>query len=323
MITWEHPGSTDWSFSRSVTGVELLVQCAEAHQVSADHLLRGTALSTADIAEPQRRVTADQELRVIRNLRAALPDLAGSEVGRSYRVSAFGFLGFALLSSATLLEAMNIALRYLDLSHAFVQPRARTEGDEVVVEVDADSVPADVRDFVRDRDLAAMGTLISEVLNEPVPVRYDTDSLRFPLAYLDHALPQAHPQIKEVCEATCAELVGSRRRTAEIVEDVRVLITQQLSEGAPMPRVAASLGVSERTLRRQLGDAGTSYRAVLDELRAGLARELLGSGGLTVEEVAARLGYAEASSLLHAYRRWFGASPGRTSDDLRDRWLYS
>jgi len=311
MIVWESPGTTDWSFPRSATGIELLVELARDHGIAAERLLDGTALAAEDIIEPKRMVTATQELRVIRNLLAMGSGLDGADLGRRYRVGAFGFLGFALLSSATLLEAMNIALRYLDLSHAFVQPSVHLDGDQVVVDVDASSVPSDVRDFVRQRDLTAIGTLISEILDEPVPTTYGPTSLSFPTSYLSHELPQAHPQIKEVCEATCAELVGERRGSSGIVGDVRVLITQQLADGAPMPQVADSLGLSTRSLRRRLDAAGVSYRILLDEIRSGLARELLTTGGLSVEETAQRLGYAEASSFLHAYRRWFNTSPRR------------
>jgi AraC-like DNA-binding protein len=45
--------------------------------------------------------------------------------------------------------------------------------------------------------------------------------------------------------------------------------------------------------------------------RQGLAEELLATGRLTVEQVADRVGYAEASSFVHAFRRWNGIAPRR------------
>lgn len=75
-----------------------------------------------------------------------------------------------------------------------------------------------------------------------------------------------------------------------------------------MVDIASELGVDERTLRRRLTAEGTSYRALLDEVRATLAGELLGSG-LTVEETARRLGYSETSAFTHAHTRWHGGPP--------------
>ena len=76
-----------------------------------------------------------------------------------------------------------------------------------------------------------------------------------------------------------------------------------------MTDVAAGIGLSTRTLRRRLAAEGASYQGVLDEVRESLAERMLATGRLTVEDVAQRLGYAEASSFIHAFRRWKGTTP--------------
>jgi AraC-like DNA-binding protein len=81
--------------------------------------------------------------------------------------------------------------------------------------------------------------------------------------------------------------------------------------------VAAALHVSARTLRRHLDEEGTSFRAVVEQTREYLAEELLVTAGLSVEQVADRLGYSESSSFVHAFRRWKGASPGRWAQTAR------
>ncbi len=78
-----------------------------------------------------------------------------------------------------------------------------------------------------------------------------------------------------------------------------------------MAEVAAGLAMSERTLRRRLTAVGTRYQSLLDEVRQALAEEMLDTGLLSVEDVAQRLGYAEASSFIHAFRRWRGETPAR------------
>jgi AraC-like DNA-binding protein len=42
-----------------------------------------------------------------------------------------------------------------------------------------------------------------------------------------------------------------------------------------------------------------------------LAIELLSHAGLTVEEVAVRLGYADTASFTHAFTRWRGNPPSQ------------
>ena len=60
-------------------------------------------------------------------------------------------------------------------------------------------------------------------------------------------------------------------------------------------------------MRRALAEEGTSYRALLDDLRREAAFELL-DGKRTVTETAFLLGFSETSALSRAFRRWYGTS---------------
>ena len=73
--------------------------------------------------------------------------------------------------------------------------------------------------------------------------------------------------------------------------------------------VAASLHLHPRTLRRRLAEEDTSFRALANDVRSTLAVELLSQVGLTVEQVARRLGYAETAAFNHAFARWFRLAP--------------
>ena len=134
-------------------------------------------------------------------------------------------------------------------------------------------------------------------------------ALVFDPAHLDLVLPQGNPQSRAMSEALCNDVVARRRARTGVTQQTRVLITQHLAQGAPMGAVAAGLGGSERTLRRRLGEQGTSYQELLDEVRASLSTELLTRARLGVEDTALRLGYAEASSFIHAFKRWHGTTP--------------
>ena len=74
-------------------------------------------------------------------------------------------------------------------------------------------------------------------------------------------------------------------------------------------QVARRLGMSSRTLSRKLGEEGTSFAEILDQLRAALAKHYLDDEALSVSEIAWLLGYREVSSLTHAFKRWTGRTP--------------
>lgn len=308
------PGATAWDFPRSAAGVRHLVAYAGRAGLPVEPLLVGSGLRAEDLDRVQV-VTAAQELRVVRALARLLPD-SGADVGRRYTAASFGVMGWAMRASATLGEAVGIALSFIDLSFAFVIPQARLEGgpgqERVVAELDATALPRDVRRWLLERDATAVATVLESLVPGGVGlvqvVEGDRATLSFAATELDRPLVRERGADHAAAEAACQALALPRRERTGTVADVRVLVAQRLREGAPMAEVAAALGVTERTLRRRLAAEGTGYRALVEEVRSGLAAELL-AVGLPVADVAARLGYAETAPLTRAHRRWTGRPP--------------
>jgi AraC-like DNA-binding protein len=298
-----------------VRGIAVLVEHATAHGTSARTALAGTGLRVGDLAQADLEVTAAQELRVVRNVlrHGSGAGRSGVVLGRRYRIETFGIAGYALVSSRTLLDAMNFALRFMDLTFTFSIPHPRIEGDTVVIETYADTLPADVRDFLVARDLAAVESVLRELFLGSLPTVYDPARSRvtLPAAYLDAELPRANPAARALAVELCADLAGRRRDPSPLAQQVRILLTQRLRFDPSAGGVAAALGVGERTLRRRLSAEGTSFQALLDQVRSSLSEQLLATGSLSVDEVAVRLGYAESASFIHAHRRWLGTTPGR------------
>lgn len=311
------PVARTWDFARSSAGVAHLVTWAAAHGLPPERALAGTGLGPADLRVAGLEVTAAQELGVVRTLQRHLARgaSAGAEVGASYGVASFGAFGWALLSSRTLLDALVVALRYLDLSFAFALPRADLDGTDVVVTVDGTSLPGDVREFLVLRDATAVRTVLDELLDGldlVVEVGPERAVLRLGAHHLARELSRADPRLAALAEELCHDVVERRRARTGIAQQTRVHVLQRLPSGAPMAQVVRDLGLSERSLRRRLAASGTSYQALLDEVRESVAAELLGAG-LPVRDVAQRLGYAGSTSFIHAHRRWTGRTPGAPS----------
>ncbi|MFK7922225.1 MAG: AraC family transcriptional regulator [Bacteroidia bacterium] len=83
------------------------------------------------------------------------------------------------------------------------------------------------------------------------------------------------------------------------------------SESTPpdLDQVAAMLHMSARSLQRKLKAEGTSFRALLDEIRQERALYYL-RHEIPIKEVAFRLGFQEVSAFTHAFKRWTGKTPG-------------
>ena len=63
-----------------------------------------------------------------------------------------------------------------------------------------------------------------------------------------------------------------------------------------------------RTLRRRLLHENTRFSELRYEARQTLAEEYRSGPGLSVAQIAGRLGYAEARGFIKAYKRWHGVT---------------
>jgi AraC-like DNA-binding protein len=332
-----------WDLLRSPASAALLTDLAGEHGVPAEVVLAGTDIPNATLRDPEAEITAGQELRLLRNLIAALGDVPalGLEAGTRYHAAAHGIWGFAVLSSPSVRDALDIAIRFFELSFSFAEVRQEIQGDRVTIVIDDRDTPEDVRRFLAERDLAGLATLQRDLLGTvvvadafrvrlPQPAyvdRYvevtgnlpefdaDLTSVTISSQILDLPLPQANPHTATMCERQCVELLQRRHARLGIAGEVRDLLARR-SAITDQEDVARELNVSVRTLRRQLAEEGTSFRELSAEVSRLLAEELLGSG-LSVEEVAHRLGYSGASAFTHAFRRWHGVTPGQFARSAR------
>jgi AraC-like DNA-binding protein len=309
--------------------------------MSARDCLKGTTLSADKLHDASTEIEASDELRVARNVIAYLGDQPGLGVqaGLRYTLSSAGILGFALLSSRTLRDAAAIGLRYIAASSAFVRLAIDEHGARARLLFDDDEIPEDARAFLVERDLTAVANVMPGLLGRDasqisarlelrmtrargsilasfmpggsVEFRQPRNALSFPRTLLDEPLPQADHSTAEMCERQCRELVEQRRARHGVAATVRSRLINQPARPPSMDTIANELHIDTRTLRRHLERDGTSYRALLDEVRDTLAVEMLTTTGLTVTEIAARLGYAEPASFTHAFTRWRGVPPSQ------------
>ncbi|WP_459960380.1 AraC family transcriptional regulator [Nocardia sp. IFM 10818] len=314
-----------------------MTQLAAERGMPAAACLAGTGLTPETVIDPHAEITARQEIAVVRNVLARFGDEPGLgvEAGSRYHVSLYGPWGLALLSSRTLRDSVDVALRYVGLAFAFGRLSFEESRGEARLVLDDREIPADVRPFLTERVMTGIQTLGRELYATEVPVQRvsfrhaapgDTSRYRsvfgvepvfgapanvtaFDSVYLELPLPQANEWARSTHEQLCRDLLARRQARTGVAGTVRDLLVRKPGEVPDQTAVAAELFMSPRTLSRRLNEEGTSFRALLDEVRQMLSEELLDHTDMTTEQVAARLGYAEAASFIRAFRRWKGCPP--------------
>ena len=91
---------------------------------------------------------------------------------------------------------------------------------------------------------------------------------------------------------------------------IRATVRELLRRGPPSIELASHrLGVPVRTLQRRLGECGTSYSDIVDEVRFDLAARLLQGSDEHIAEIARATGFSDPSSFSRAFLRWAGMTP--------------
>jgi AraC-like DNA-binding protein len=156
--------------------------------------------------------------------------------------------------------------------------------------------PADPRTFRRCFDGAAL--------------RFDVErtALAFPARWLERPIPAADPARFRELERRVAELDSGI--AGDFVNGLRrMLRVSLLTGGGSVGEVADRLALHRRTLNRRLRVRGTTLHRLVEETRFEIARQLVEYTRMPLTEVAAALGYGEASAFTRAFRRWAGRVP--------------
>ena len=252
-------------------------------------------------------------------------------------------LGYAVLASGTLEDALHRIIRYGHVASTVFDAELHEEGEALVMkrppEKPAES--GELADAAIDAALAGVLQLgrgvfgpelnplevgiphdapscakrFLEYFRAPVSFGVDLPYLVFRKADARLPLPTANAELALANERVIHEYL-LRFDTADLATRVRARVAEQLPSGsATESSVAAALHMSSRSMQRRLRDEGISFRTILDEMRRDLATHYVRKLDLSLNEISYLLGYAEPASFTRAFRRWTGLSPS----EFRDR----
>lgn len=320
----------------TLNAVSLVLNTFKAEGLSSEVLLTGSGISAADLSRADTRITTNQEMLVCANAVALRHDI-GLELGRQMHVSSYGMLGYALLTSATLGDALRLALHYPALLGTLFELSLEEEDERIWLTAgDYRENPA-LAPFNVEFCLVSMKVTCEDLLGHPLPLlgarfehpapdyqaryaeRFDcplqfdaaSNAFAFDKRWLEHPLPLAdaitHQAMAERCRKQNTEFTGRQAWLGRI----RQLLAAQLNAAPGLEGLAEQMNCSARTLRRHLKDLGCSYQELLDELRFEQAKRMLCEDQLPIYQIAEALGFSETASFRHAFVRWSGVAPSQ------------
>lgn len=318
---------------------------AAAHALGKDAAAWRRALGAGGRAldDPRGRLSYAAEEALWQRVADELDPFAGLKLGSAMRRGGLGALDYAVRTSPDVRVAL--ALLCQRSAHLFGTSRLSEHSDGALVglayvspRVTAGNITRTSAEFA----LAATATLLREAAGESLTIARlslaehsrseeesadfaaellggsvekvemlaATDALLLEDASLELRMIDADPELHR----HMLRLLGAFDVRASTNEDVvaraTVILRQQLGRGGTgLTSVARAMGMSSRLLQLRLSERDTTFRDLLNQVRAQETAKMLRDPKRTLPEIAERVGFRDVRSLHRAFKRAYGTTP--------------
>lgn len=307
---------------------------------SMEEVCKAIGVTQATLENPEAIANLDQSIKAWElALRFTGDPFLGLHLGETTSPGLVGMVGYFMESSSDLQTAFRNLLEFkhlVDSDSSYVE----VKGEEFIYHMDPDPLwaalsPETARQ-VTEHGFSTIPNFIKLLCGKPIyPLRvgspfprpsdtreyvriFKTEPLfNQPSAYMafrlrDMEMPLIghNPVLNAVFKELLEKAIAKAGISASFPDQVRRIILQKfISTIPPLPEVAALLHVTPRTLQRRLKDEDATFQGIVESVKSEMAIGLLKKPGLTVNEVAWKLGYMEPNVFRRAFKKWTGKSP--------------
>ena len=305
-------------------------------------IYRGTGLSRSEIDEVAT-INIDQFTDFLAKAIAIYKDPAfGLMVGTQTRLSGFGDMGVAALAAPTILDSLQVMETYGHL-HSGLSTTTLTARHQHL-EVSVEHYRDDGFNIIYSEVFALLyQNFLEELLGKPFTDGRYQFSHHEP-EYAEQYQQKLHGTVEFGCAKTavmipvevthesspyhdaglwrhslqqCAEQLNelSGRSADSYSAHVTRLLRSKHLPLPPLRMMANYLCLSDRSLSRRLHEEGTSYRQLVNSEMENRAKEYLRNSTLSVDTIAAELGYDDPANFRRAFKAWTEQSPNEFRSD--------
>lgn len=325
--------------------ISTLLQVLEPSGMAREQLLQNTGLAATD-PQASLSLTASQLDTACANALAFSKDSQlGLKFGSQISIASQGIFGYALMTSATIGDALNLLVRYNRVILPSIGVELQRHDTELELWVKAAHLPQDLQRFYTEVLYAAIinsGSILLGRQTATINLKLDyappadldlyraifgpevrfnaiRSAMFFDYASLGSAISTSNPVAREIFRRECDRLISRDVSGGMVSERVQQILLQAGSKFPTSARVAQQLHMSESSLQRHLAKEGNRFQQLLDQVRYRLAREYLEGTNLPVSEIACLLGFSDAANFRRSFKRWSGTTPSDTRGNIAPR----
>jgi AraC-like DNA-binding protein len=323
-------------FGRSA-GLTGYIELARAIGVDPYRMASSVDLPVDCLTDPDLKIPADAIGRLLEaTARRSGKEDIGLRLAESRKLSNLGIVGLVAREQPTLRAAVEVLVHYIWLQNEAISCRLESDSDIAVLRIALFSE----RRMSRQASELVMGVLVRTLR------ALQRSSWRPEAVMFEHGAPASlatHRRVLGVTPVFNVEYTGVAMLTSELdapiaeadadmarhvqhyidllggkrsgdaVSVVRELLTALLPTGnCSIEHVANHMGISRRTLHRQLANQGVTFTELLDEVRRRITEAHLSGADRSLTEIAELIGY----SSLSAFSRWRRKTYGRRSNHM-------
>lgn len=324
---------------QSIIGVSQLVKLVENYGTLSLPMLEKAGISLSMLQDPKAKITFQQDIAFVRAMLDTIDDPAlGFHAGQCYKFSSFGHLGLAVASCDSVEDAIQLFMKYIQLSYTHFDVSFLKEGGKAILRFKDQEDLKELKRFYIERDFAFM--LIStrdmfprSLANQKFKaIHFDFacpttkqdyealygcsvsfsmpfNEIQFDERYLARPLPQANSLTRQLLEEQCESQQVETLGPSDYVQKIQQVIRSSEENIPNLEDIAEQFHTSSRTIRRKLNAEGYNFQQLLTQELSRRAIHYLETTTLTVEQISLRLGYSETASFIHAFKRWTGKVP--------------
>ena len=262
----------------------------------------------------------------------------GFDFGKVVHISSHDVLGYALITSVTMADALQLLSNYQRLINpAFTLRLARRPGVVDLVYRPLLPVSRRLLRFLQEVTIVSNHFEFQRMLGgrlgryevrlsmprppharryrELAPAKLYFDdatpgmTLSLDACLLESPLAMADSRAMAAAEERCKAMLQTVSRGRDWSHWCEMMLRESEDCQPSLEELAAFVNISARTLSRYLEAEGVGFREISLRVRTERAREMLAATDMTVTGIAYRLGYKDVASFVRSFRRQTGQSP--------------
>mgnify|MGYP000448133712 CR=1 FL=1 len=341
--------STDFHFSLDDKVVGVLYLSVFKNVLEAEGFkLKGYSGNLADLNDYRKRLSPKVLYTTLIESLKGVPNGIGFKFGKQLNLVAADSVGQLIMSSTTLMQALKTVQYYHSLLSLSLNFEAKINGPDAIVRFDQlyhRELPLTLQWFASEALLSCCqhqarwltgealafervclpyakpshSELYDDHLKCDVEFQTPCHELSFKKNVLELPILTANEPVRMIKSQQCQAALKRWERRFSIQARVNTILARTYPAFPSFSMLAQQLHTSRSCLYRKLQTNQTSYQCLINEFKKEKAMSLLRGTALTINEVAEKLGFSDASSFRRAFKGWTGMLPSSIREERRNK----